>query len=155
MKITNKILISISLVVIVSFGYCAYQGREQVSKRKENYKIYAQIQKSISTGIELEKSIQKIETLEKEYGDSSALKFEKAQVYTSLGQVDKAKVELENMLKLNSSYNNNVGFLITYGENLYKNKENTKAKEVLTKAVELGIPEQYQENVNKILSDIC
>ncbi|MCC0784434.1 hypothetical protein IR152_15470 [Clostridioides sp. ES-S-0108-01] len=154
MNITNKYILGVSILAIACFGFSVYEAKSEVSQRKKDYNIYVQASQSIQTGKELDRAILGIESIEKKYGQSDILYITKADLYKVSKRYDKAQKEFKEAYDSYIHLQNKVPFLVSYAEVAIENKDKEMARNLLEKAQKVGIPNEYKDITNKILSQI-
>ena len=60
--------------------------------------------------------------------------------------------EFENLFNENKHLTDNSTLLVLYSEALYTNGEKDKAKEAISKASQIGIPDEYKQKADVIMN---
>lgn len=154
MKNINKYFLIIIVVSIIVFLYSGYIANKQVEQRKNDYSIYVEIKKMIEENKASKESIKQLNQLQTKYKESYVFDIDKALIYKSLGEKEKALQEIENAFEKNQGLYKNASVLVIYAELSYLNGKEEKTKEIISKAHNIGIPSKYQELVDSILSEL-
>ncbi|HFL3605255.1 TPA: tetratricopeptide repeat protein [Clostridioides difficile] len=154
MNITNKCILGISVLAIACFVFSAYEAKSEVAQRKKDYNLYIQANQSLQTGKELDKALLSVESIEKKYGQSDVLYITKADLYKVSKRYDKAQKEFQKAYDSYIHLQNKVPFLVSYADVAIENKDKDTARKLLEKAKKLGIPNEYKDITDKIVSQI-
>lgn len=154
MKNINKYFLVVTIVAVISLIYSGVEGSKQISQRKKDYTTYAEVKSTIQEGENLEGAMKKIEKLQKTYNDSYVFNIDKGIICNGLKESKKALKEFEKAFEKNKSLYKNANLLIIYAEVAHLSGDDKKAEETISKAKEIGIPQEQQKTVDKLLSEI-
>lgn len=154
MKYTNKsFLLLVSLVIIV-FGYTAFQSNKQINQKKDDYKLYTEVQTSIETGVSLDKALEKIEKLQKKYNDSYVFNIDKSFIYEAKKEYKNALNELEEAFEKNNSLKNNSGLLLSYAKIANELNDKDTVKKIVLYVEKMNIDGYQKEVLDKLKLEI-
>ncbi|PBH14849.1 hypothetical protein BGV19_05575 [Clostridioides difficile] len=151
MNITNKCVLGISILAILSFGFSAFQGNAQITDRKKDYDIYL---KANSDKSDVNSSLNDISKLEKKYGESDALSISKINLYEKMNDYKNLQSEIEKVYNRYPQTRNTVSFVLLYSEVALKNGNKELSKNMINEAIKLGAQDAYKERVDKVLSQL-
>ena len=154
MNNTTKYFLIFLVFAISGILYTGFVGRKQILQRKDDYMIYNEIQTSIAKEEGLQASLKKIEELQKKYKDSYVFNIDKGFIYNSLDEQERSQKEFEKAFEKNNGLSKNVNLLLVYAEIANINGDNLRAKEAILQAQMIGIPEEYSNVVDKLISKI-
>lgn len=154
MKYTNKsFLLLVSLVIIV-FGYTAFQSNKQINQKKDDYKLYTEVQTSIETGVSLDKALEKIEKLQKKYNDSYVFNIDKSFIYEAKKEYKNALNELEEAFEKNNSLKNNSGLLLSYAKIANELNDKDTVKKIVLYVEKMNVDDYQKEVLDKLKLEI-
>ena len=148
----NYYLLGVISLICVLLAYSGFEGKKQIEQRKKDYSTYVNVMESISKKEDLNTIIKSIEDLESNYGESDQLTLAKIEAYAAWNETEKVQSEFENLFNENKHLANNSALLVLYSEALYTNGEKDKAKEVISKANQIGIPDEYKQRADVIMN---
>lgn len=148
----NYYLLGVISLICVLLAYSGFEGKKQIEQRKKDYSTYVNVMESISKKEDLDTIIKNIENLESNYGESDQLTLAKIEAYAAWNETKKVQSEFENLFNENKHLTNNSALLVLYSEALYTNGEKDKAKEVISKANEIGVPDEYRQRADAIMN---
>ncbi|UUV15976.1 tetratricopeptide repeat protein [Clostridioides difficile] len=151
MNITNKCVLGISVLAILSFGFSAFQGNTQIAERKKDYNIYLEAN---SDKENVKSSLDKITELEKKYGESDALSLSKVELYKKAKDYKSLQNEIEKVYNKYPQTRKTASFILLYSEVALKNGDKELAKQMITEAIQLGAQENYKDRADKVLSQL-
>ncbi|MCC0725559.1 hypothetical protein KGF51_03970 [Clostridioides sp. ZZV14-6045] len=151
MNITNKCVLGVSVLAILSFGFSAFQGNAQIAERKKDYNIYLEAN---SDKEDVKSSLDKITELEKKYGESDALSLSKVELYKKGKDYKSLQNEIEKVYNKYPQTRKTASFILLYSEAALKNGDKELAKKMITEAIQLGAQENYKDRVDKVLSQL-
>ncbi|MGO0906027.1 hypothetical protein ACTPC6_09600 [Clostridioides difficile] len=151
MNITNKCVLGVSVLAILSFGFSAFQGNAQIAERKKDYNIYLEAN---SDNEDVKSSLDKITELEKKYGESDALSLSKVELYKKGKDYKSLQNEIEKVYNKYPQTRKTASFILLYSEAALKNGDKELAKKMITEAIQLGAQENYKDRVDKVLSQL-
>lgn len=151
MNITNKCVLGVSVLAILSFGFSAFQGNAQIAERKKDYNIYLEAN---SDNEDVKSSLDKITELEKKYGESDALSLSKVELYKKGKDYKSLQNEIEKVYNKYPQTRKTASFILLYSEVALKNGDKELAKKMITESVQLGTQENYKDRVDKVLSQL-
>lgn len=154
MNKTSKYFLAFLVFAIAGVLYAGFVGRQQILQRKDDYIVYNEIQTSIAKEEGLQDSLEKLDELQKKYKDSYVFNIDKGFIYNSLDEQEKSQKEFETAFKKNNGLYKNVSLLLVYAETAHINGYDLHAKEAISQAQMIGIPEEYSNVVDKIISEI-
>ncbi|MDY3957996.1 hypothetical protein [Romboutsia timonensis] len=154
MNKTSKYFLAFLVFAIAGVLYAGFVGRQQILQRKDDYIVYNEIQTSIAKEEGLQDSLEKLDELQKKYKDSYVFNIDKGFIYNSLDEQEKSQKEFETAFKKNNGLYKNVSLLLVYAETAHINGDDLHAKEAISQAQMIGIPEEYSNVVDKIISEI-
>lgn len=154
MNKTSKYFLAFLVFAIAGVLYVGFVGRQQILQRKDDYIVYNEIQTSIAKEEGLQDSLEKLDELQKKYKDSYVFNIDKGFIYNSLDEQEKSQKEFETAFKKNNGLYKNVSLLLVYAETAHINGYDLHAKEAISQAQMIGIPEEYSNVVDKIISEI-
>ena len=154
MNKTSKYFLAFLVFAIAGVLYAGFVGRQQILQRKDDYIVYNEIQTSIAKEEGLQDSLEKLDELQKKYKDSYVFNIDKGFIYNSLDEQEKSQKEFETAFKKNNGLYKNVSLLLVYAEIAHINGDNLRAKEAILQAQMIGIPEEYSNVVDKLISEI-
>ena len=154
MNKTSKYFLAFLVFAIAGVLYAGFVGRQQILQRKDDYIVYNEIQTSIAKEERLQDSLEKLDELQKKYKDSYVFNIDKGFIYNSLDEQEKSQKEFETAFKKNNGLYKNVSLLLVYAETAHINGYDLHAKEAISQAQMIGIPEEYSNVVDKIISEI-
>ena len=146
--------LGIITIATISFVYCRINANKQISQREKDYALYAEAKNSIELGENIENSIKVLDEISKNYNESYVLDIDKAVGYCNLKDYKKGLELFEQALYKNKDLYKNASFLIMCAESYNLNGNKEKTIEYISKAQEIGIPQEYQEVIKKIISQI-
>ncbi|MCC0684450.1 hypothetical protein [Clostridioides sp. ZZV14-6345] len=148
MNITNKCVLGMSVLAILSFGFSAFQGNAQIAERKKDYNIYLDAN---SDKDNVKASLDDISKLEKKYGESDALGVSKINLYEKMDDYKSLQYEIEKIYNRYPQTRNTVSLVLLYSEAALKNGNKELAKKMIDEAIRLGAQNNYKERVDKVL----
>lgn len=151
MNITNKCVLGISVLAILSFGFSAFQGNAQIAERKKDYNIYLEAN---SDKDNVKASLDDISKLEKKYGESDALSVSKINLYEKMDDYKSLQDEIEKVYNRYPQTKNTVSLVLLYSEAALKNGNKELSKKMIDEAIRLGAQDNYKERVDKVLSQL-
>lgn len=151
MKNINKYFLGIVLFMLVTIISTGIIGHKQDTKNKEEFLIYNQILIDIEEGKNLDKSLEILNSMQKNNKDNYIFNINKAAIYIKQEKFEEAKIEYGKAVKNNKKLINNVKFLTEYAQISLDSGDNEVAKELITKVKEIGISPDIEEKVNSIL----
>ena len=154
MNKTSKYFLAFLVFAIAGVLYAGFVGRQQILQRKDDYIVYNEIQTSIAKEEGLQDSLEKLDELQKKYKDSYVFNIDKGFIYNSLDEQEKSQKVFETAFKKNNGLYKNVSLLLVYAETAHINGYDLHAKEAISQAQMIGIPEEYSNVVDKIISEI-
>ena len=154
MNKTSKYFLAFLVFAIAGVLYAGFVGRQQILQRKDDYIVYNEIQTSIAKEEGLQDTLEKLDELQKKYKDSYVFNIDKGFIYNSLDEQEKSQKEFETAFKKNNGLYKNVSLLLVYAETAHINGYDLHAKEAISQAQMIGIPEEYSNVVDKIISEI-
>lgn len=154
MNKTSKYFLAFLVFAIAGVLYAGFVGMQQILQRKDDYIVYNEIQTSIAKEERLQDSLEKLDELQKKYKDSYVFNIDKGFIYNSLDEQEKSQKEFETAFKKNNGLYKNVSLLLVYAETAHINGYDLHAKEAISQAQMIGIPEEYSNVVDKIISEI-
>ena len=154
MNKTSKYFLAFLVFAIAGVLYAGFVGRQQILQIKDDYIVYNEIQTSIAKEEGLQDSLEKLDELQKKYKDSYVFNIDKGFIYNSLDEQEKSQKEFETAFKKNNGLYKNVSLLLVYAETAHINGDDLHAKEAISQAQMIGIPEEYSNVVDKIISEI-
>ena len=154
MNKTSKYFLAFLVFAIAGVLYAGFVGRQQILQRKDDYIVYNEIQTSIAKEEGLQDSLEKLDELQKKYKDSYVFNIDKGFIYNSLDEQEKSQKEFETAFKKNNGLYKNVSLLLVYAETAHINGYDLHAKEAISQAQMIGIPEEYSNVVDKLISEI-
>ena len=154
MNKTSKYFLAFLVFAIAGVLYAGFVGMQQILQRKDDYIVYNEIQTSIAKEEGLQDSLEKLDELQKKYKDSYVFNIDKGFIYNSLDEQEKSQKEFETAFKKNNGLYKNVSLLLVYAETAHINGYDLHAKEAISQAQMIGIPEEYSNVVDKIISEI-
>lgn len=148
----KKYFLSIVLLTVVIFIYSGYIAIDQNTEYTEDGLIYINTQELILK--EPEKAISNLDYLQTKDSNNYIFHLDKAKAYLNLEDSKNAEIECKKALQQKSVLDEDKKFMSIYGQVLYLNKSYEDAKSILTKAKELGIPDEYKDDINMILEEL-
>lgn len=148
----NYYLLGVISLVCVLLAYSGFEGKKQIEQRKKDYATYVNVMESISKKEDLDTIIKNIENLEANYGKSDKLTLAKIEAYAAWNESKNVQSEFENLFNENKHLTDNSTLLVLYSEALYTNGEKDKAKEAISKASQIGIPDEYKQRADVIMN---
>lgn len=154
MKNIKICFLGIVTIAMTSFVYSGVTANKQILQREKDYILYIEAKNSIELGENIENSIKVLDELSKNYNESYVLDIDKAVGYSNLKDYKKGLELFEQALNKNNGLYKNPSFFIMYAEAYKLNGNIEKASECISIAQQIGIPKEYQEVVEKLISEI-
>ncbi len=151
----KKYFLAISVFAIVSFIGLGIVGKNQSTKNGEDFLKYKEAMQMVDENKNLEAALKTVEYMQsKEEKENYIFNIDKANIYIKMKNLDKAQYEYKKAMENKNELKSDSKFLINYAEIAFNNKDYTIAKELLNKANEIGVPKEFNEKVNYMVSKI-
>lgn len=154
MKNTNKRFVLLVSLVVIVFGYTAFQADRQIKQKKDDHKLYTEIQTSIETGEGLDQALEKIEKLQKKYNDSYVFNIDKSFIYEDKKEYKNALNELEEAFEKNINLKNNSGLLLSYAKIANELNYKDTVKKIVLYVEKMNVDDYQKEVLDKLKLEI-